>query len=513
MSAEAVVGCAPRPRSRPSRRSPRRHRAPGSGRRAARSTARSPRGRARATRMPEPPADRPLAAVPFIRIARSRRAPSRPWRRGAPTSNCCSHTCIGPWHEAYLSCSFRERWTSIDDTPMAALDSDGLDDLIAEQIAYYGARAPEYFKGRNRDGSRGRNRGPAGAVRCARRARTAGDVLELACGPATWTAELLAYADGVTAIDASPEMLAIARATVFDPRVRFIHADVFEWTPERTYDTVFFGFWLSHVPLARFERFWSLVDGALRPGGRVMFVDDAYRTPEELIEGEESSTVERRLEDGTPYRAVKVPHTPSDLEHRLEQLGWRIEVSSTSAGPFYYGVGGRSPPDRASASSLRSFAASVVDQIGVLLFADSRRRGPSSALPNSSSRKSAEDLGEAVVGVDVARPPRRWPGAARRAGRVLAAAAAASWAAPRTRASRAAAASLRRSRSISASRLATSSSGGGGGLGAVTTRWRGRFFAAVARALPPPRERCSRTTAYASCTSSNRRADSAEAAL
>jgi demethylmenaquinone methyltransferase/2-methoxy-6-polyprenyl-1,4-benzoquinol methylase len=42
-------------------------------------------------------------------------------------------------------------------------------------------------------------------------------------------------------------------------------------------------------------------------GGRVFFVDDNYRTADDLIEGESSSTILRRLNDGTPHRVVKVP--------------------------------------------------------------------------------------------------------------------------------------------------------------------------------------------------------------
>ena len=105
-------------------------------------------------------------------------------------------------------------------------------------------------------------------------------------------------------------------------------------------DVVFFGFWLSHVPLERFESFWSLVGRCLRPDGRVAFVDDAFRTPEELIEGERSSTILRRLGDGTEFRAVKVPHTAESLQRRIEQLGWRIEVTRL-AGPFFWGEGRR----------------------------------------------------------------------------------------------------------------------------------------------------------------------------
>src|SRR6266571_4180229 len=136
--------------------------------------------------------------------------------------------------------------------------------------------------------------------------RPAGSVLELACGPGVWTGQLLRYATDVTAVDASPEMLAVAAARVGDERVRFVQADLFTWAPDRRYDVVFMGFWLSHVPLERFGSFWSLVAEGLKEDGRVFFADDAYRTPGELVEGPSSSTIRRRLDDRTSYRIVKV---------------------------------------------------------------------------------------------------------------------------------------------------------------------------------------------------------------
>ena len=142
-------------------------------------------------------------------------------------------------------------------------------------------------------------------------------------------------------MDASPEMLAIAAARAGDDRVHFVQADLFTWVPDRRYDVVFIGFWLSHVPLERFDSFWTLVADCLKEDGRVFFADDAYRTPDELIEGPWSSTIRRRLDDGTSYRIVEVPHQPPDLEERLRRLGWNITVTSTS-GPFYWGAGGRS---------------------------------------------------------------------------------------------------------------------------------------------------------------------------
>lgn len=156
--------------------------------------------------------------------------------------------------------------------------------------------------------------------------------------PGTWTDQLLRYAEEITAVDAATEMLAIASARVSDERVRFVQADLFRWKPDRRYDVVFFGFWLSHVPFECFESFWSLVADCLKPAGRVFFVDDAYRTPDELIEGESSPIIRRHLNDGTTYRAVKIPHRPADLEGRLAGMGWQVKVISTS-GPFFWGEG------------------------------------------------------------------------------------------------------------------------------------------------------------------------------
>jgi len=170
--------------------------------------------------------------------------------------------------------------------------------------------------------------------------RPAGSVLELACGPGTWTGQLLRHATDVTAVDASAEMLAVAAARVGSERVRFIQADLFTWKPDRRYDVVFIGFWLSHVPLERFESFWSMVADGLKEDGRVFFADDAYRTPDELVEGPSSSTIRRQLDDGRSYRLVKVPHESAELEERLSQLGWRIEVTGTFW-PVYWGAGRR----------------------------------------------------------------------------------------------------------------------------------------------------------------------------
>lgn len=207
--------------------------------------------------------------------------------------------------------------------------------LLDEQVRYYRAAAVEY-------GSHALPYSGGSELAEALDAfRPSGSVLELACGPGTWTSQLLRHTADLTAVDASSEMLAIAEARVGEGRVRFVAADLFRWRPDRRYDTVFFGFWLSHVPPERFAPFWSLVAACLEPDGRVFFVDDGYRTADELIEGERSSTIQRRLADGTAYRIVKVPHRPADLERQLERIGWSIRVHAATSGPFFWGTGRR----------------------------------------------------------------------------------------------------------------------------------------------------------------------------
>ena len=209
-----------------------------------------------------------------------------------------------------------------------------LERVLGEQAAYYQALGEDYLhQGLDLPGG-------GELARALEAFRPTGRVLELACGPGVWTRQLLRHATEVTAVDASPEMLAAAAARADSDRVRFVRADLFDWVPDRRYDVVFFGFWLSHVPPERFDAFWSLVDAGLAEDGRVFFADDAYRTPGELVHGASSSTIRRQLADGTSYELVKVPYQPADLEERLRRTGWDITVTATS-GPFYWGAGRR----------------------------------------------------------------------------------------------------------------------------------------------------------------------------
>jgi demethylmenaquinone methyltransferase/2-methoxy-6-polyprenyl-1,4-benzoquinol methylase len=204
--------------------------------------------------------------------------------------------------------------------------------LLAEQVTYYRAHAPDYddnYLGKDWDHS-------------IDELPITGDVLELACGTGHWTRLLGARARSVTAVDAAPEVLALARRRVRGLPVEFIEADVLAWQPPRRFDTVFFAFWLTHVPPARFAGFWSMVAMALAPGGRVCFVDDSdqARAGERCVPDQATPAVWRRLRDGSKHRVVKVYYRPGALAARLAELGWSAEIHETST-PLLVGTARR----------------------------------------------------------------------------------------------------------------------------------------------------------------------------
>ena len=197
------------------------------------------------------------------------------------------------------------------------------DEILADQVDYYRRRAGEYDVTAYGDVAAARAR----IARLVAEMRPTGSVLEIACGTGLWTEALAEAADMVTAIDAAPEAVEIARDRVRSANVRFEVADVFSWDPGARFDVIFFSAWLSHVPMSRFAQFWQSLRGLLTENGRVLFIDEHVdeREKEAYVEGWEE-IVERRLRDGSTFRVIKNFVDPDPLELRLRRLGWDCAV-------------------------------------------------------------------------------------------------------------------------------------------------------------------------------------------
>ena len=220
------------------------------------------------------------------------------------------------------------------------MDDEG---LLAEQRSYYRARAPEYDEWWQR---RGRfDRGEEELLEWRRQVAVVddalasfgatGSVLELAGGTGWWTERLVRTADSLTVVDSSPEVLALNQERVGRSEVNYVVADIFDWRADSHYDEVFFSFWLSHVPRARFGEFWSLLVSWLTPSGRAFLIDNRNdpqpRMPvkDPFVIKDDTDLQVRRLRDGSEHRVVSVMYEPGELQSLVEAEGWKAEIRST----------------------------------------------------------------------------------------------------------------------------------------------------------------------------------------
>ena len=224
--------------------------------------------------------------------------------------------------------------------------------ILGEMVEYYRARAAEYDEWFYRRGRFDRGEA-ANAAWFAESAEVfaafealgvGGEVLELAPGTGIWTERLVRVARTVTAVDASPEMVAINRARLgaAAERVTYRLGDLFAWEPDREYDACCFGFWISHVPIERLDAFLVTVARALRPGGRVFFVD-GRREPtstaaDHQLPAPDEQLMTRKLNDGRAFQIVKNFFDPAALAARCAAAGLDVDVRETAT-YFMYGAG------------------------------------------------------------------------------------------------------------------------------------------------------------------------------
>ncbi len=149
--------------------------------------------------------------------------------------------------------------------------------------------------------------------------------LDLCCGTGKWTpffARSLSDSGRVVAYDYSPAMLGQTQARLEeeDPalleKILFTRGDAYLLPfASQTFDMVFFGFWLSHVPHKRVTPFFNEIKRVLKPGGIVLIFDSAMRSgvPREEI-------AHRSLNDGSVHDVLKINYTPPELKNLLGQV-------------------------------------------------------------------------------------------------------------------------------------------------------------------------------------------------
>ena len=135
-------------------------------------------------------------------------------------------------------------------------------------------------------------------------------------------------------------MLARNRAEVDSPNVTYVQADLFDWQPSRTYDVVFFGFWLSHVPPVDSTSSgpWSGGASALTAGSRSSTRTSAARASTKFAWSTACRLARRALADGRELESIKLFWNADELAARLRAIGWTFDIRLVGD-VFMYGVG------------------------------------------------------------------------------------------------------------------------------------------------------------------------------
>ena len=224
----------------------------------------------------------------------------------------------------------------------------GSADHDAEMLAYYEARAPEYDDWYLRRGRYAR--GPIDDMAWTSDLDAAtlwldglglgGRIVELAAGTGWWS-PLLATRGELWCYDGNPAPLERARERLVAHDLR-AHLHVRDaWAePEFAADTLFAGFWLSHVPRARLAGFLELARRWLKPGGTFAFIDSRYEPRMSAVDHRHDPAAEttlRRLDDGREFTIPKVFYEPAELEAALLAAGF--QTATVTVTPRFFLLG------------------------------------------------------------------------------------------------------------------------------------------------------------------------------
>jgi SAM-dependent methyltransferase len=142
-------------------------------------------------------------------------------------------------------------------------------------------------------------------------------VLDIACGTGYWTEVIASVAREVTGIDASSEVLEIAKSK--GVAAKFVLGNAYDLsTVEGEFDSSCANFWFSHIEKVNIPKFLTALHQRL-PDGSIIFMADNVYVPGlggTLVEKPNSPDTYklRELSDGSTYEIVKNYYTRDTLK-------------------------------------------------------------------------------------------------------------------------------------------------------------------------------------------------------
>jgi len=202
-------------------------------------------------------------------------------------------------------------------------------------VQYYSRRAAEYEEIWHRpDPARQAEQSALAAAlkECLRGRR----VLEVACGTGYWTTCAAEVAEHIYAVDASPQMLELARAKHLPCEHVEIHqGDAYALESILgDFNAGLANFWFSHIPKARLQNFLRGFHRRLGPGAAVFMADNVFvpGVGGEFIArpGVADTFKLRQLADGSTHEVLKNYYQPGQLRDILAPHSNDLHIESRS---------------------------------------------------------------------------------------------------------------------------------------------------------------------------------------
>jgi 2-polyprenyl-3-methyl-5-hydroxy-6-metoxy-1,4-benzoquinol methylase len=157
------------------------------------------------------------------------------------------------------------------------------------------------------------------------------NILEIACGTGFWTEAISEVSTNILATDLNNEVLEIAKTKKYNCKVDFIQDDSYELNKiTEKYDSLFAGFWFSHIPKSRINEFLENMHKKLNNNATVVFMDNLY------VEGSSTSISRfdtggnsyqiRKLKDNSRHEVLKNFYGENSLKDCFKNYGKEIQV-------------------------------------------------------------------------------------------------------------------------------------------------------------------------------------------
>jgi len=156
-------------------------------------------------------------------------------------------------------------------------------------------------------------------------------VLEIACGTGFWTETISKVSKSILAIDINNEMLEIAKNKKYNCKIDFIQDDSYKLEKVNgNYDSLFSGFWFSHIPKSKIKIFFDIIHNKLNENAIIVFMDNMYvdgsSIPVTRFDTDGNSYQIRKLKDNSQYEILKNFYSVNELKDLIQDYDNKVVI-------------------------------------------------------------------------------------------------------------------------------------------------------------------------------------------